>query len=202
MFSLQAQDMIFTLNYNWGSAGGDMGEYIKEDAYRGGGFNYTRFLESNENIGVGLGVDWQGFYEKVPRSTFPYYDESTGRTNSDINALQFRYLYVTPVLASIDYYFVKESGILPYIGINVGTIYTEQELNVGAFSNRINTAWDFAAGAEAGIHLVFGESGVGLNVTGKYTYTWYNHTFYNILLQTNGGGILTVGAGLSFLMLR
>ncbi|MEQ9062705.1 MAG: hypothetical protein RIE58_00900 [Vicingaceae bacterium] len=198
----KAQDMILTLHYNFGQATGDFEQFTPDPAYRGGGLNFTRFLESNDHIGMGLSIDWVGFYKKTARSTFPYYDEQTGRTNSDINALQVRYLYVTPILASFDYYFIKDANFMPYIGFNVGTIYTEQELNISALSNRVNTAWDFAAGAEAGLHLVFGESGLGMNLTGMYTHSFYNHTFYNVLLNTNTGGIFSVGLGVSFLMLR
>ena len=60
-----AQDMIFTLNYNWGHATGDFEKFTPDPAYRGGGIKYTRFLESNEHIGVGMFIDWQGWYKKT-----------------------------------------------------------------------------------------------------------------------------------------
>jgi hypothetical protein len=198
----KAQDMIFTLNYNFGYATGDLETFAPDPAYRGGGLQFTRFLESNENIGIGLYIDWQGWYKKHPRSTFAYYGDDASVSNSDMNAVKFAYLYVTPVMASFNYYFVKESSVLPFIGINVGAVYTEQELNISAISNRVNTAWDFAVGGEAGLHLVFGQSGVGANITGKYTHAFYKNTFENVQLTTDGGSFVTLGVGLSLLMLR
>ena len=198
----KAQDMIFTLNYNFGYTTGDFNTFVSEPAYRGGGLQYTKFLESNENIGIGMYIDWQGWYQKHERSTFAYYGDNASVSNSDMNAVKFAYLYVTPVMASFNYYPVKESSVLPFIGLNIGAVYTEQELNISAISNRVNTAWDFAVGAEAGLHVVFGESGVGANVTGKYTYSFYKNTFHNIQLATEDGNFVTLGVGLSFLMLR
>ena len=119
-----------------------------------------------------------------------------------MSAVQFRYLYATPVMAAFDYYPIKDERILPFVGLNIGAMYTEQELNVGAVSNRIITDWDFAVGATAGIHLVFGESGVGMNLTGKYYYSWYNNTFYNVMMTTDKGSYFSLGLGVSFLMLR
>ena len=198
-FVSRAQDMIFTLDYNFAWNIGDFEEFIPEQSYRGGHLHFTKFLESNENLGVGLSIDWQGFYVKQPRSTFAYYDNN-GSTNSDINAVQFRYMYTSPIKITLDYYFVKDAAILPFIGINAGVQYTEQELNVGALENRVNTAWDFAFGAQAGIHMPFGESGVGLNVIGKYNGSLYEYTFSNIDFKTEMGSYFSLGLGLSFLM--
>ena len=200
-FVSKAQDMIFTLDYNFAWNTGDFEEFIPDQSYRGGHLHYTKFLESNENIGVGMSIDWQGFYIKQPRSTFAYY-ENDGSTNTDINAVQFRYMYTTPIKITLDYYFVKDAAILPFIGINAGVQYTEQELNIGALENRINTAWDFAFGAQAGFHMPFGESGVGLNVIGKYNASLYEYTFSNINLSTENGSYFSLGVGLSFLMLN
>jgi len=199
---LKAQDMIFTLDYNFGIATGDMEEFIPEQAYRGGGLNYTKFLEGNENIGIGVSIDWQGFYKKMQRSTFPYFAPNKTVSTSDINAVQFRYMYTTPIYVGLDYYFIKDATILPYVGINVGVAYTEQELYISAFDNEINTSWDFAYGAEAGFHMAFGESGVGLNLVAKYNLSTYNYTFTNINFETSMGSHVSVGLGLSFLMLN
>ena len=199
---LKAQDMIFTLDYNFGYPTGDFEKFTAEPAYRGGGINYTRFLNSNENIGIGFGLDWQGFYQKVPRSSFPFYANGSSTSTSDINAVQFRYTYTTPIMAGLDYYFIKDAGFLPYVGINLGIAYTEQELYVSAYDNEINTSWDFAYGVEAGFHLVFGESGLGLNLIGKYNMSTYSHTFSNVQFETKQGSYASVGIGLSFLMLN
>ena len=199
---IRAQDMIFTLDYNFGYPTGDFEKFTAEPAYRGGGLNYTRFLDGNENIGISFGIDWQGFYQKVPRSSFPYYENGSKTSSTDINAVQFRYTYTTPIMAGLDYYFIKDAGFLPYVGINLGMAYTEQELYISAFDNEINTSWDFAYGVEAGFHLPFGESGLGLNVIGKYNMSTYNYTFSNILFETKQGSYASIGVGLSFLMLN
>ena len=179
-----------------------MEKFIPDPAYRGGGMNYTRFLNSNEFLGVGVSIDWHGFYKKMPRSSFPIYDMSKGVSTTDVNAVQFRYMYTSPILLGLDYYFVKDEMILPYIGLNIGCTYTEQELYISAYSNEINTRWDFAYGAEAGIHLVFGESGIGINSNVKYNMSTYNYTFQNIGFETGNGSYFAIGLGMTFLMLN
>lgn len=200
--SLKAQDMIFSLDYNFGYTTGDFEKFIQDEAYRGGGLNYTKFLEANENLGVSFSIDWQGFYQKMPRESFPYYAGSSTSSNTDINAVQFHYMYTAPILLGLDYYFFKDQPFLPYIGINAGMIYTEQELYISAFDNEINTAWDFAYGAEAGVHLVFGESGLGMNLLAKYNLSTYEHKFQSTQFETKYGSYFSVGLGLSFIMLN
>lgn len=201
-YSVKAQDMIFNIDYNFGYTTGSMSEFISTTAYRGGGMNYTKFLESNENLGVGLSIDWDAFYRKMPRESFPFYEGSSSVSTTDINAVQFRYMYTLPILVGMDYYFIKDEFFLPYVGINVGTIYTEQELYISAYDNEINTAWDFAYGVEAGFHLVFGESGIGMNLIAKYNMSSYNYTFTNIGLETTNPSYVSLGVGLSFLMMN
>ena len=131
-----------------------------------------------------------------------YYDNGSSVSNTDVNAVQFRYIYAIPVMLSFDYYLTKETKLLPYIGINAGAQYTEQELNLSTLENRINTSWDFAFGPEAGMHFVLGESGVGINLIGKYNLATYSYTFSNIQLNTEFSSYVSVGLGLSFLMER
>lgn len=199
---LMAQENIFSLSYSFANTTGDMNEYISEPAYRGGSINYTRFLESNEHIGIGMSLDWQGFYQKRARESFPYYTNNSTVSQADINAVQFRYMYTTPIYAGIDYYPIKDKSFLPYVGANVGFTYTEQELYISAFDNEVNTSWDFAFGPEAGVHLVFGESGLGAHVIAKYNFSTYNYTFSSTQFETGMGSYFSVGVGLSFVMMN
>lgn len=183
----RAQDMIFTLDYHWGWTTGDLGEFITEPAYRGGGLTFAKFVE-DQNIALGLMVDWQGFYEKTPRETYEFDDGA-------ITAVTFRYFYATPIMFTFDYYFLRDEQFLPFVGLNVGTVYMEQELSytLGSF---INTGWYFGVTPEAGFHYGFGESGIGLNVTGKYNWTTYSYDRMNM----EDGSYWTLGLGISFLM--
>ncbi len=200
--TLRAQDMIFTLDYNLGKATNDMEKFIPDDAYRGGGLKYTKFFDNSPHWGIGVSIDWQGFYKKVQRESFPLYNPGTGQSNTDINAVQFRYMYMTPIYVSLNWYMLKDAFFLPYIGLNVGTIYTEQELYVSVYDNEINTAWDFGFAPEAGVHLAFGESGLGLNLIAKYNVSTYNYTFENIDFETAMGSHLSIGLGVSFMMIN
>lgn len=197
-----AQDMILSLNYNFGWTSGDLHEFIDDRAYRGGGLNFTSFVEGSDRVGIGLSIDWQGYYQKIERSTFAYYPDNQSQSNTDMNAVQYRYLYTTPIVISLDYYFIKNDDLLTYIGLNAGVQYTEQELNIGLYSNRINTAWDLAFGPEAGIHLPFGNSGLGLSVIGRYNMSLYEYTLTYLRLGTELTEYVSVGVGLSFLMDR
>ena len=193
----RSQYALYTIDYNFGIPMGNLSDFISESAYRGGNLSFTRFLESNEQIGIGFSFDWQGFYEKVPRGSFPIFDDE-GETNTDLNAVQFRYYYASPLRATFSYYFLKDETILPYLGLNAGIQYSRYELAISTLDNTSNTSWDFVYGIEGGIHVVFGDSNMGMNLLGKYNLSTSDYYFSNVDVEIENSSFLSVCLGLTF----
>ncbi len=183
-FTASSQDMIFRLDYNFAWPAGDITDFIEEPSFRGGGLGFDKFI--NDNVALGVSIDWIGFYEKKPRQVYKF-------EGGAIDAVTFRYFYQTAVVANFQYYPIKEAPVLPYIGVNVGTTYITQEVTASVISI-VETSWNFAYSPEIGIHLPFGSSGMGLNVMGRYNFSTYDK------FNMENADFISLGVGLSFLM--
>ena len=163
-------DGFFSLNFTPSFTVGSLNENIKNSSYRGFMVEGKKFL--TKNVTVGGSMSWLGFYERKDRATYAFDD---GAITTSIS----NYYYNFPLLANVGYYFMPEYWIKPYAGLNVGTVYSKLEKNVGSMSI-IDQTWQFQVAPELGIFIPFGhDAEAGLQIAGKYNYITYQKYGYN-----------------------
>jgi hypothetical protein len=156
--TLFAQTKLFALEYTVGFTSGDFHNFITKPSYRGMTFDFRSLVK--DNLGVGVEIGWNTFYQKFDYST---YTEGT----VSLTGTQYRYTFATPMLVSIDYYLKPGSTINPFIGFGIGTEYTRNAMQMGLYS-LYRDVWHFALKPELGIIYTPASSGVGVILTGKY----------------------------------
>ena len=147
----------FAINYDMSFATGDLGEYITSPSFRGASAQY-RYAATN-NILVGIDAAWNVFYEKKD------YDTYTSGTQT-LSGVQYRYQNQVPLLVAVDYIFTPDKDFQPYLGLGIGTIYSERNTAMGIWLLEENP-WQFAMKPEAGIMYKF-SYGTALKLAVKY----------------------------------
>ena len=120
---------------------GDTKDYINPASFRGGNIEFEKLV--NPNVGVGLLIGWNTFYEAKDRATYPI-------SNGEITSKQYRYLNGIPIQATGKYYFAGDDAVIrPFVGLAAGTYYMEQRVDNGLFSSS-NKGWTFSVAPKAG----------------------------------------------------
>jgi len=122
------------------------------------------------------------FYEKKDKETY-------SRGTASLTGVQFRYQNEVPLLASIDYMISSDKPLKPYIGLGIGTIYTERSTNMNLYSI-YETTWHFAVKPELGLLYEISPA-VSLKLGAKYYYGFKTESF-------DSQGYISVSAGLAF----
>jgi hypothetical protein len=157
--SAMAQNSYVSWQYSFGFSSGELHDYIKPVSWRGVGFDYRKFVR--ENVGVGLEIGWNVFYEKRPFDTY-----TTG--NIDYSGKQYRYSNHMPLLFGVDYYLNPTEKIVGFAGFGIGTMYSQRNTEMGQWSFE-RTAWHFAIRPELGV-IMNSQDGVGVSLSTKYYY--------------------------------
>lgn len=139
--SFGQQDSYMSVQYSVSFGTGDMSEYISKTSWRGILLEYRGYVSSQVFAGVDVG--WNVFYEKKD------YDTYTQGTES-LSGIQFRYQNQVPILATLDYLFMNDSEIRPYIGLGIGTMYSERATDMNLYRLKQNS-WQFAVKGEVGL---------------------------------------------------
>jgi len=156
-FSAFSQSSLFSFQYSMGFGAGNMKDFISPASFRGFTIDYRNLV--TENIGIGIDVGWNVFYDEMPDGVYEY-------QNVTYAGKQWRYSNEFPILGAVDYYFTQFGDIFPYAGLGIGTMYSLQNTNVGTYTFE-NDAWHFALRPEIGVVLDMG-NGAGFNVVSKY----------------------------------
>jgi len=136
----QAENHL-SIQYDMSFATGDMGSYISAGSFRGASAQYRYAV--TDNILVGMDAAWNVFYEKKD------YDSYTSGTQT-LTGIQYRYQNQVPLLAAIDFVFMSEKKFHPYLGLGLGTMYSERSTQMGIWYVEENP-WQFALKPEAGL---------------------------------------------------
>ena len=136
----QAENHL-SIQYDMSFATGDMGSYISAGSFRGASAQYRYAV--TDNILVGMDAAWNVFYEKKD------YDSYTSGTQT-LTGIQYRYQNQVPLLAAIDFVFMSEKKFQPYLGLGLGTMYSERSTQMGIWYVEENP-WQFALKPEAGL---------------------------------------------------
>jgi opacity protein-like surface antigen len=135
----------FAINYDMSFGTGDLGDYISAPSFRGASIQYRNAV--THNILVGIDAAWNVFYEKKD------YDSYTSGTIT-LSGVQYRYQNQVPLLVAADYVFTPDNDFQPYIGLGIGTIYSERNTEMGIWVLEENP-WQFAMKPEVGFLYQF-----------------------------------------------
>jgi hypothetical protein len=147
------------IHYSTGFTLGDTKNFIDEYSWRGFNLEYKKFL--SQNIIAGFTTGWNIFDEKRDKDTIIL-------ESGAITGTQIRYFNAFPVMASFEYYLGnKRSNIRPYLGVNVGTYYIIQRLEVGVFQVEEDN-WHFGLAPVVGILIP--TDYIFLQLSARYNY--------------------------------
>lgn len=134
---------------------------VSKTSYSGGRVEYRRMVTPNYSIGIG--VSWNSFEQYAGRQT---YKSPSG--NGAVTTDAVKDIYTVPITVSGHYYFQTKSRIKPYIGVGVGTQYSEQDIYYNIYGVEA-TNWGFAVRPEIGI-LFPVSRGVEIFAAGFFNY--------------------------------
>jgi len=155
--AVQAQSS-FSLQYSMGF-GGNMNSYISSTSMKGATLEYKKFLQ--DNITIGFDGGWNNFYERRA------YDTYTSGVLS-LSGIQYRYANAIPLFITTDFHLRQGQKLNPFVGLGVGTIYVDRDLDMGIYTINEN-AWHFALKPEAGV-LVNANPDMDLIFAFRYNY--------------------------------
>jgi outer membrane protein len=168
-----------SIQYDMSFGMGDLGDYISAPSFRGASFQYRYAL--TDNILVGIDAAWNVFYEKKE------YDSYTSGTKT-LSGIQYRYQNQIPILVSADYVFMTDKNIHPYLGLGIGTIYSERIVDMGVWRFE-EDPWQFALKPEVGLLI-----DLSTNNAFKLGLKYYTGIGGDLDTQ----GYLTLSAGFAF----
>jgi len=170
---------IWALSYEPATPTGDMTNYISKTSGRGLSGSANWFVTNK--ISVGFTLQWTGFYEKNERYTW-YFDGGAVTANA------WKEFYLWSMYANAKYQFadVEEEGkFVPYVGLNIGTMYVDQNAQVGTYEFQ-EKKWCFAFAPEVGTRIPMGiEKGWGFNVMLRYQIGIYEKNDISMLQFLN-----------------
>jgi hypothetical protein len=157
------QEMMSGLSYNMGMTTGETRDFVEDYSWRGFGFEVRSFR--GDNFSVGGSFSWNIFDEKTGEVI--QLQNQTGA----VSGTQIRTFNSFPLMLNAHYYFGDpSSSIKPYAGLNVGTYYITQRLEIGIFQFEENN-WHFGLAPEFG--LMFPTySGSIFFVNARYNYAF------------------------------
>jgi len=175
------QPSYMSLQYAMGFGSGDLGDYISAPSFRGAVIEYRAAIKDNLLVGVDFG--WNVFYEKKDADTY------TSGTES-LSGVQYRTQNQLPILASLDYFLSTKNKLKPYVGLGIGTMYSERSTDMGQW-RVVENPWHFAMKPELGFLYEMSYS-TSLKLAAKY-YTGFKSGD----LDANQS-YLSISAGLAF----
>jgi hypothetical protein len=159
--STMAQEIFTGISYNMGTTIGDTRDFVEDYSWRGFGFEVRNF--QGENLSWGASFSWNIFDEKT--------GEVIELDNGAVSGTQIRTFNAFPLMLNAHYYIGGDWGRpRPYIGVNVGTYYITQRLEIGIIQLEENN-WHFGLAPEIG--FVFPTySGSIFFVNARYNYAF------------------------------
>jgi outer membrane protein len=153
---VKAQESLFSIEYSMGFGSGDLKDFVGTASFRGMSFEYRYLVQPA--IGIGFETGYNLFYEEKPYATYT-------KGAQAISGYQFRYLHAVPVLAAADYYFKPDTKINPFVGLGLGTIYINRDVDMGMYTIE-DDDWQFALRPQVGTVVTM--QGIDLMLAAKY----------------------------------
>lgn len=171
------QKIQMKLGYHPSFPIGSFKDFMNENSFRG--FMGELSYPVSDRIKVGLGVSYNDFYEKLPRSLHE-------TTQGTVSAVITNSIQTTPIQAR-GYYDLTSGNIRPYIGLGIGGNLIGYSQYWGEFGEREYT-FKPSFSADAGINIPFNKNtrAAGINLGGHFNYLPYNK---NGLENLNNWGV-------------
>lgn len=167
---------FLTFSYEPATPMGDMTNFISRFSPRGFGASGDMFV--TEKITVGFTAQWTGFFEEDKR-------EMRDFESGAVTANAWKEFYIWNLYANAQYHFLEDGAVLPFIGLSVGTAYTDQKVKLGTYDVD-QSVWRFALSPHAGVHIPMGrEHSWGFNVMARYQMNFYNQYDISMLQYIN-----------------
>jgi outer membrane protein W len=144
--------------------------YLTKTSWSGMRLDYQFMIQPN--ISVGIGASYNSFNQYFPEQTYQKPD-GTGAVTSDM----VRHIYTSPITASVHYYFAGKM-IKPYIGVGVGTEYSEQDAYFNIYNVQARN-WGFVVRPEIGLIGKF-DRNVSAFISGAYNYATNSESDFGI----------------------
>ncbi|MBN9299484.1 MAG: outer membrane beta-barrel protein [Filimonas sp.] len=122
-------------------------DFLTKTSLSGGRLEYRKFIKPN--VSVGLAASWNSFDQYFNTATYQKSD-GTGAVTTDM----VRQIYTVPITATIHYYLKGGKHVLPYVGIGIGTQYSEQNAYFNVYELTANN-WGFVVRPEIGVLMPF-----------------------------------------------
>lgn len=136
----------FRINYDVAVPLGKMSDdFINSMSWRGVSIENRWSVKPNVTVGFLLG--WQVFAQRLDNFT-----QDLNNGNAAINGNQFRTINTFPIQGTVHYTLVDDGGILPWVGMGIGTAHSNQLLQVGFYEVQ-RRFMSFSLTPQAGIDL-------------------------------------------------
>ncbi len=176
---VKGQESLFSIQYSMGFGVGDLGEFNEAASFRGMSFDYRYMID--RSMGVGFETGYNLFYDKMNYATYT-------RGTESLSGVQFRYTHAVPVLAAFDYFIIPDTQFNPFVGLGIGTLYTNRDVDMGMYRWK-RDVWQFAIRPQVGV--IIATPGVDFIVGAKY----YSAFKAN---DVEGQSYITINVGLAF----
>lgn len=161
---LKAQ--MLNLNYQISVPLGDIKDFTDKGSFRGADLEYHQFLGDYFSIGGAIG--WNVFYHNLDHHTNDFRFQGNNNIYT-ITGNQYRYINTVPLMAIGRYYFTDNTtSVRPFVGLGIGTRWTEKRLEVGQYSSTISR-WQFSFAPEVGMYVPLSDQ-IALNFGARYSY--------------------------------
>jgi hypothetical protein len=163
-FQGYSQDIITDVTYEMSFPTSNLKDFTDNTSFRGIGVGVRKFVTPNISVGGFLG--WNVFNEETDELISIEEEEY----DADISGTQFRYFNTVPLLFSTHYFFGKSETMMPFVGMNIGTYYMRQRLEIGVYAFE-ESNWHFGIAPEAGVIFPTGyDSGIIANFRYNYAF--------------------------------
>ena len=155
------KQLLSGITWNIGFPSGRMGDFLEETSLSGFGVEFSRF--TSDNVAFGASFSWNVWSELS--------NQTIQLNNGAVSGTQVRYVNSFPLFLNAHYYLGhKADDFRPFFGLNVGTYYILQRLEIGVYAFD-NDNWHFGVAPEAG--FLFGIArGTYLTGTLRYNYAF------------------------------
>jgi len=163
-----AQELITSFTWNIGVPVSKMGQFTKDVTYRGFTFAGKRFLDKENAVAFMFG--WNIFDEK----SYDPINLQYGNGSGTVSGTQVRSVNSFPIMVGVDHFFGKKSDMRTFIGLNAGTYYILQRLDIGVYRFD-NDNWHFGIAPEGGVIIPM-DGGTSLDLGARYNYAFDSGT--------------------------
>lgn len=157
---------MLNLNYQMSIPLGKTNDYTGKTSFRGMDLEYHHYL--SEKFSVGGLIGWNTFYKDKGKVSGDFLFKGSKDIHT-ITGYQFRYINTVPIMVVGRYWFSTQNSMFrPYLGLGLGTSWTELKTDVGQFS-ATTARWQFAFAPEIGTLIPLNDQ-FAFNVGAKYNY--------------------------------